>query len=425
MATALELATARDSITYTFHNKRALLKNYNDTNVYKLQDPQIHIESGTPPTIRNLVVSYLELFNRNRRDLPQEIVLRFENSREATEDENAIASNHIGSTVLVYDFEKNNYINLDYDQIMEFHEPIDLKDLVYTVSAVPDSSRSAYSDLSFRDSVLSDDTNLMAVPHKMKLHLDQDFDSEDWDEYDGEVEYDGRPNIFEERVGELHHITIRNFNDDTNVQLTRARFLWRFPYPYKFSKFSIEYIKLYDCDDRPDALTMDYGHEPIILPHRNTGFQIYSGGGTGDLLRPYYIDELVYCLSVPARHKMKLVIEDLQILPHRMLGRHRILDRLDLLSDSDDSDDEVTQQVPAQPAPRREPPPQRKPNSEDEPVDDDTKMFDASCTVCMIHKKQVFFRPCGHMAACFTCSERLTACPLCKVNIDSKDRVFY
>ena len=180
------MATARDSITYTFHNKRALLKNYNDTNVYKLQDPQIHIESGTPPTIRNLVVSYLELFDRNRRDLPQEIVLRFENSREATEDENAIASNHIGSTVLVYDFEKNNYINSDYDQIMEFHEPIDLKDLVYTVSAVPDSSRSAYSDLSFRDSVLSDDTNLMAVPHKMNLHLDPEV----------EVEFDWRPNIY-------------------------------------------------------------------------------------------------------------------------------------------------------------------------------------------------------------------------------------
>ena len=223
-----------------------------------------------------------------------------------------------------------------------------------------------------------------------------------------------RPNIFEERVGELHHITIRNFNDDTNVQLTRARFLWRFPYQYKFSKFSIEYIKLYDCDDRPDALTIDFEDEPIILPHRNTGFQIYSGG-TVELSRPHYIDEVEYLLSIQARHKMKLVIEDLQILPHRMLERHRILDRLDLSSDSDDSDDEVTQQVPAQPAP------QRKPNSEDEPVDDDTKMFDASCTVCMIHKKQVFFRPCGHMATCFTCSERLTACPLCKVNIDSKD----
>ena len=404
------MATARDSITYTFHNKRALLKNYNDTNVYKLQDPQIHIESGTPPTIRNLVVSYLELFNRNRRDLPQEIVLRFENSREATEDENAIASNHIGSTVLVYDFEKNNYINLFRDQIMEFHEPIDLKDLVYTVSAVPDSSRSAYGDLSFRDSVLSDDTNLMAVPHKMNLYLDQGFESEDWEGYNEEVDYDFLPTIYEERVGELHHITIENFNDDTRVQLIGARFRSRFSYRYKFSKFSIEYIKLYDCDDRPDALTMDYGDEPIILPHRNTGFQIYSGGGTGDLLRPYYIHELVYCLSVPARHKMKLVIEDLQILPHR------ILDLYDLFHDSDD---EVTQQVPAQPAP------QRKPNSEDEPVDDDTKMFDASCTVCMIHKKQVFFRPCGHMATCFTCSERLTACPLCKVNIDSKDRVFY
>ena len=406
------MATARDSITYTFHNKRALLKNYNDTNVYKLQDPQIHIESGTPPTIRNLVVSYLELFNRNRRDLPQEIVLRFENSREATEDENAIASNHIGSTVLKYNRMTNNYINFDYGQIMEFHEPIDLKDLVYTVSAVPDSSRSAYDDLSFRDSVLSDDTNLMAVPHKMKLHLDQGL----YDEYDEEVEYDFQPTIYEERVGELHHITIRNFNDHTNVQLDRARFLWRFPYRYMFSKFSIEYIKLYNCDDRPDALTIDFGDEPIILPHRNTGFQIYSGGGTGDLLSLYYLHQLVYCLSVPARHKMKLVIEDLQILPHRILNRHRILDRLDL---SSDSDDEVTQQVPAQPAP------QRKPNSEDEPVDDDTKMFDASCTVCMIHKKQVFFRPCGHMATCFTCSERLTACPLCKVNIDSKDRVFY
>ena len=285
------MATARDSITYTFHNKRALLKNYNDTNVYKLQDPQIHIESGTPPTIRNLVVSYLELFNRNRRDLPQEIVLRFENSREATEDENAIASNHIGSTVLVYDFEKNNYINLlrERDQIMEFHEPIDLKDLVYTVSAVPDSSRSAYDDLSFRDSVLSDDTNLMAVPHKMNLYLDLGY--EDWEE-----------------VAEV-------------------------------------------------ACRENYGLDYSIFPR---------------MLEP-----------------------------------------------------EVTQQVPAQPAPRREPPPQRKPNSEDEPVDDDTKMFDASCTVCMIHKKQVFFRPCGHMATCFTCSERLTACPLCKVNIDSKDRVFY
>ena len=217
----------------------------------------------------------------------------------------------------------------------------------------------------------------------MNLYLDQGFESEDGEGYNEEVDYDFLPTIYEERVGELHHITIRNFNDHTNVQLTRARFRSRFPYPYKFSKFSIEYIKLYDCDDRPDALTMDYGHEPIILPHRNTGFQIYSGG-TVELSRPRYIDEVVYCLSVPARHKMKLVIE-----------------------------------------PRREPPPQRMPNSEDEPVDDDTKMFDASCTVCMIHKKQVFFRPCGHMATCFTCSERLTACPLCKVNIDSKDRVFY
>ena len=94
------MATARDSITYTFHNKRALLKNYNDTNVYKLQDPLIHIESGTPPTIRNLVVTYLEIFDRNRRDLPKQIVLRFEKSRKATIGENTIASDDIGSTVL-------------------------------------------------------------------------------------------------------------------------------------------------------------------------------------------------------------------------------------------------------------------------------------------------------------------------------------
>ena len=109
-------------------------------------------------------------------------------------------------------------------------------------------------------------------------------------------------------------IFFKNFNDDTNVQLIRARFRSRFSYPYKFSKFSIEYIKLYDCDDRPDTLTIDFGDEPIILPHRNTGFQIYSGG-TVELSRPHYIDEVDYLLSIQARHKMKLVIEDLQIIP--------------------------------------------------------------------------------------------------------------
>jgi len=47
-----------------------------------------------------------------------------------------------------------------------------------------------------------------------------------------------------------------------------------------------------------------------------------------------------------------------------------------------------------------------------------------SCIVCLSHARDVLLN-CGHFVICNSCSSQLTQCPMCKVNIIGKFKVFY
>ena len=46
------------------------------------------------------------------------------------------------------------------------------------------------------------------------------------------------------------------------------------------------------------------------------------------------------------------------------------------------------------------------------------------CKICLDADAAVVFDPCGHLTTCTGCSSSLTKCPICRVRVKKKIRVF-
>jgi hypothetical protein len=58
------------------------------------------------------------------------------------------------------------------------------------------------------------------------------------------------------------------------------------------------------------------------------------------------------------------------------------------------------------------------------PVDDEkSSIEELKCTVCMENKRCIAFN-CGHFVTCASCSQRLNTCPMCRVKISTKTRIY-
>lgn len=58
------------------------------------------------------------------------------------------------------------------------------------------------------------------------------------------------------------------------------------------------------------------------------------------------------------------------------------------------------------------------------PVEDEkTQVEELKCGVCMDNKRCIVFN-CGHFCTCDTCSQRLDTCPVCRVKIITKTRIY-
>jgi len=71
----------------------------------------------------------------------------------------------------------------------------------------------------------------------------------------------------------------------------------------------------------------------------------------------------------------------------------------------------------------------RKHNNVDEDEDRDSKKIkpdedEGLCVICLDAKKTVLVMPCKHLCMCKECTAKTTACPMCRVTIDSTTEVF-
>lgn len=55
-------------------------------------------------------------------------------------------------------------------------------------------------------------------------------------------------------------------------------------------------------------------------------------------------------------------------------------------------------------------------------ADDDPAALD-ECLVCSDHKRDILFKPCGHVACCSQCSIRVKKCLLCREGIATRVKV--
>ena len=53
----------------------------------------------------------------------------------------------------------------------------------------------------------------------------------------------------------------------------------------------------------------------------------------------------------------------------------------------------------------------------------DEKKIVYECLVCSDQKRDTLFLPCGHVSACWTCSERVKKCLICKEYVDERKKV--
>jgi len=49
---------------------------------------------------------------------------------------------------------------------------------------------------------------------------------------------------------------------------------------------------------------------------------------------------------------------------------------------------------------------------------------DKMCSICLSHKIEIVFIPCGHVCVCFGCCGKLAKCPICRTNITLKNRIY-
>jgi len=48
-----------------------------------------------------------------------------------------------------------------------------------------------------------------------------------------------------------------------------------------------------------------------------------------------------------------------------------------------------------------------------------------SCVVCMNHRSNITFIPCGHVATCELCSSQVQICPICRQKINERQKIFF
>jgi len=48
----------------------------------------------------------------------------------------------------------------------------------------------------------------------------------------------------------------------------------------------------------------------------------------------------------------------------------------------------------------------------------------AKCVICCDKQKGIIFVPCGHRVCCVPCSEKVRTCPICRANIEIRQKVF-
>ena len=57
-------------------------------------------------------------------------------------------------------------------------------------------------------------------------------------------------------------------------------------------------------------------------------------------------------------------------------------------------------------------------------ADDDPATLD-ECMVCSDHKRDILFKPCGHVACCSPCSVRVKKCLICREGTTSRVKVSF
>lgn len=65
-------------------------------------------------------------------------------------------------------------------------------------------------------------------------------------------------------------------------------------------------------------------------------------------------------------------------------------------------------------------------NTNDEITGDDTTEETTlpRCSICMENNTAVVFN-CGHMCSCISCSNRVTSCPICRIEITRRQKVYF
>ena len=52
------------------------------------------------------------------------------------------------------------------------------------------------------------------------------------------------------------------------------------------------------------------------------------------------------------------------------------------------------------------------------------EMEDRDCPICLDREMSVLFLPCKHLGSCRECQELVSECPLCRMKIEEKVKVF-
>ena len=64
-------------------------------------------------------------------------------------------------------------------------------------------------------------------------------------------------------------------------------------------------------------------------------------------------------------------------------------------------------------------------NIEDEIVDTKNEIIVPKCSVCYENNSIIMFIGCGHVCSCNECSNRLSNCPICRMRINGRQRIFF
>ena len=64
-------------------------------------------------------------------------------------------------------------------------------------------------------------------------------------------------------------------------------------------------------------------------------------------------------------------------------------------------------------------------NDEDENVDTKEDFTVPKCSVCYENNSIIMFIGCGHVCSCNECSNRLSNCPICRMRINGRQRIFF